>query len=93
MENPENIVGIIGAGTMGIGIAQVAATAGFQTLLFDTNTSVLKKAGDDLKKTLSRLVEKGKITLEESEGIINRIKFVESTQKLFPCTIIIEAII
>jgi len=47
-----SIIGVIGAGTMGAGIAQVAATAGHSTILLDTNHTVLKKAEDSLKATL-----------------------------------------
>lgn len=87
------VIGIIGAGTMGCGIAQVAATAGHKTLLYDFNLLALKKAGDDLEKTFSRLLEKEKITAEEYKAISVRIIFVDSLEKLKPCDIIIEAII
>ncbi|MBA5764923.1 3-hydroxybutyryl-CoA dehydrogenase, partial [Vibrio sp. 404] len=52
-------VGIIGSGTMGSGIAQVAATAGCQVKLYDTNQAALDKAKASLEKILSRLIEKG----------------------------------
>ena len=87
------VIGIIGAGTMGCGIAQVAAAAGHKTLFYDTNPLALKKAGDDLVKILRRLLEKEKITAEESIAINDRISFVDSLEKLKPCNIIIEAII
>ena len=54
-------IGVLGAGSMGSGIAQVAATAGHEVMLFDTNQSALQKASEKLQKILNRLVEKGKI--------------------------------
>ena len=61
-------IGIAGAGTMGAGIAQVTAQAGFNTILFDLNEEVLGKAKTGLYKTLSGLVAKGKMeeTTKES---------------------------
>ena len=89
----KEVIGVIGAGTMGSGIAQVAAMAGHSTLLFDSNSAALKKAGDDIKKTFIRLVEKGKMSEAESMVIFNNISFVDSTAKLSSCSFIIEAII
>ena len=62
-------VGIIGSGTMGSGIAQVAATAGCQVNLFDANRAVLEKSKVFLEKVLIRLIEKGRIdTPEKTES-------------------------
>ena len=87
------VIGIVGAGTMGCGIAQVAATSGHKTLLYDSNPLALKKASDDLARILNRLLEKEKITEEEFKAIIDRISFIEVLEILKPCNIIIEAII
>ena len=57
----DSIIGVIGAGAMGSGIAQVAAMAGHNVVLFDTNEAALDKSRVGLEKVLSRLVEKGKI--------------------------------
>ena len=62
-------VGIIGSGTMGSGIAQVAATAGCQVRLYDTNQIALNKAKESLEKILNRLIEKGRIDAEEKTRI------------------------
>ena len=62
----DSIVGIIGAGAMGSGIAQVAAQAGHNVVLFDTNAAALEKSKASLEKILNRLVEKGKIESVES---------------------------
>lgn len=93
MFSKKSIIGIIGSGAMGTGIAQLAATESYQVLIFDKNIDALKKAELNLKNTLKKLVEKGKIvTLKESE-IINNIKFINTIETLNPCNIVIEAII
>jgi 3-hydroxybutyryl-CoA dehydrogenase len=60
-------VGILGAGTMGQGIAQVCAQAGFRTVLYDNNQQVLRKALDLTRDNLAAAVEKGKLTAEEQQ--------------------------
>ena len=62
---------VIGAGTMGSGIAQTAAQNGFYTLLFDINTEVLEKAKAAIQKSLDYLVSKEKITAEERKLFIS----------------------
>ena len=86
-------VGIIGSGTMGIGIAQVAAMNKCSVFLYDQNTSQTEKSLEGLQKVLARLVEKSKINLEESENIYNRIKFCTELQDFKDCDLVIEAII
>ena len=66
-------VGIIGSGTMGSGIAQVAATAGCSVKLYDTNQAALDKAKASLEKILNRLIEKGRIDAEEKNRIQSNI--------------------
>jgi len=83
---------ICGAGTMGSGIAQVCAQSGFETILFDVNEIVLKKAKEVIQKNLSFLVEKQKISVEEKENIYEKIKFVKDTNDCL-ADVIIEAII
>ena len=55
---------VVGSGTMGRGIAQVAATAGLKTFLFDAMPAQLKGAGEQIERDLKRLVDKGKLTAE-----------------------------
>ena len=83
---------VCGAGTMGSGIAQVAAASGYTTILFDVAEEAVQKAADKLKKDLSVLVEKGKLSAEKKEEIIGRISF---TSKLERCKadVVIEAIV
>lgn len=86
-------VGIIGAGTMGSGIAQVAATSGCLVKVFDTNQHALDSAKAKLEKILVRLIEKGRIDLEEKERIQSNIDYVNSLDELKTADLTIEAII
>ncbi len=87
-----NTICVIGAGTMGCGIAQVAAQNGFYTLLFDINNEVLQKAKLSLQKNLQYLSDKQKITAAEKENIFNRIKFISDTNDCI-ADVFIEAIV
>ena len=87
-----NTICVIGAGTMGSGIAQTAAQNGFYTLLFDINTDVLEKAKSAIQKSLQFLLDKEKISAAEKENIFRRIKFITDTNDCI-ADIIIEAIV
>ncbi|GAB4161269.1 MAG: hypothetical protein Tsb0033_18500 [Winogradskyella sp.] len=86
-------IGIIGSGTMGSGIAQVAATAGCTVKLYDTNTDALEKAKASLDKILKRLIEKGRINAEEKNRIQSNITYVNSLKALADSNLTIEAIV
>ncbi len=86
-------VGIIGSGTMGSGIAQVAATAGCMVKVYDANQAALEKAATKLEKILSRLIEKGRINSEEKNRIQKNIQYVNSLEDLADSQLTIEAII
>lgn len=86
-------VGIIGAGAMGSGIAQVAAEAGHSVVLFDTNAEALSLSKSKLASVMDRLVEKGRLTSEEAQEIQNRISYADHMEALSESGIIIEAII
>jgi len=86
-------VAVIGAGTMGSGIAQVAAQAGHKVVLFDTRREAVDKALVGLRKTLDKLVEKGKLTAEQAEGIHSRITPASDLKDLAGSGLVIEAII
>lgn len=88
-----NKVGIIGAGTMGSGIAQVAATAGCQVKLFDVNKEQLDSAKAALDKVLSRLIEKGRIDTTEKLRIQSNMNYVNTIQDLSDSDLTIEAIV
>ena len=83
---------IIGAGTMGSGIAQVAAQSGYYTLLFDINNEVLENAKITIQKNLQYLVDKQKISIEEKEITYQRIKFITDTNDCI-ADVFIEAIV
>ena len=86
-------IGIIGSGTMGSGIAQVAATSGCKVKLYDTNQIALDKSKAALEKVLSRLIEKGRIDSEEKSRIQGNISYVNTLKELHDSNITIEAII
>jgi len=83
---------ICGAGTMGCGIAQVAAQAGFSTILYELNPAVLEKAKTNIDKTLDSLAEKGKITLADKEKIRTLIQYTSDLQNC-KADVFIEAIV
>lgn len=86
-------IGVLGAGTMGSGIAQVASTAGHQVVLVDINEEQLKKAQSSLQKILARLVEKGKIDQNKANSIFENIQFTTSVSDFSGCGLVIEAIV
>ncbi len=86
-------IAIIGSGTMGSGIAQVAATSGCTVKLFDLNQEALTKSKNALEITLSKLLEKGKIDAAEKSRIQNNISYVNTLKDLSESDLVIEAII
>jgi 3-hydroxybutyryl-CoA dehydrogenase len=86
-------VAVVGSGTMGSGIAQVAATAGCNVILYDTNSAALKKAEEALQSTLLKLVEKGKFTDLEALQVKNRIRYTSEIKDLNNVDLLIEAIV
>jgi 3-hydroxybutyryl-CoA dehydrogenase len=86
------IVGVLGAGAMGSGIAQVAAANGHRVIVCDNLSPVLKKSSKNLKATLQELVAKGKTTYEEAEALQSRITYSDHMSEFRDCSIVIEAI-
>lgn len=86
-------IAVIGAGTMGSGIAQVAAQAGHAVVLYDTRREAVDKALASLRKTLEKLVEKGKLAKEQADGIHGRIAPASDLKELAGSGLVIEAII
>ena len=84
---------VIGSGTMGTGIAQVAATAGWDVVVNDTSEEVLEKSSGSLVKIMTRLVEKGKIDQKESDSILGRIDFTTNQEYFEDSDLLIEAIV
>lgn len=86
-------IAIIGAGTMGSGIAQVAATAGESVVIYDTKEDALETARENLDKILSRLVEKDRISEEEKNKIQNNITYINILKGIKEADLVIEAIV
>lgn len=84
-------IGIIGAGVMGHGIAQVAALSNFNVSLHDINDELIKKGLGKIEKALNRLVEKGKIEKAQAEGALGRVKPAVAVEGLKDCDLVIEA--
>lgn len=86
-------VGVVGAGTMGAGIAQLAASHGKQVLLYDLSADALETAMAKMMKTLAKLVAKGKFTEDQVQALRGRIALVTDLSALAPADIVIEAIV
>lgn len=93
MFTKDSIIGIVGSGAMGSGIAQVAATAGHKTIVYDTNAAALERAKANLQSGLKKLVEKQKISAEKSDQITRLISFTGALSDLGHCKLVIEAIV
>ncbi len=92
MENNITIT-VLGAGSMGTGIAQVAATAGHKVVLYDTNPEALKKAQAFILKMLNRSAEKGRISDADAKAIFGRLYLAEDLAAAKDSDLVIEAII
>ena len=86
-------IGVVGAGTMGSGIAQVAATAGIPTVLVDVAPAALERGLATIGKSLERLAAKGKLTAEAAAGARERIRSAGSLDALDGCDLVVEAVI
>ncbi|NNE27860.1 MAG: 3-hydroxybutyryl-CoA dehydrogenase, partial [Saprospiraceae bacterium] len=86
-------VGIIGAGTMGRGIAQVAATSQCETILYDSFEDAIASSNASHEKIFNRLIEKGRMTEDEKESIQSRLTYTSNLELIAECDLVIEAII
>ena len=86
-------VGVLGCGLMGSGIAQVAATAGFETIVKEVSDDLIAKGFGGIEKSLAKFAEKGTITGDQQLAIRGRLSGTTSFAQLADCDIIIEAII
>lgn len=85
------VVGVIGAGTMGHGIAQVSAQAGFQVVLYDVTIEQAQSGKQRIEKNLQVGVEKGKVSPEEMKATLARIAVTCAMTDFAPCQLVIEA--
>lgn len=88
-----NTIGVVGAGAMGRGIAQIAAQAGLEVRLFDVNAQAVQAARDALAQTWEKLVAKGKLQADTAEAALQRIKACSALEDLAPAQLIVEAIV
>jgi 3-hydroxybutyryl-CoA dehydrogenase len=86
-------VGVLGCGLMGSGIAQTAASAGFETIVREVTSELCEKGFGGIEKSLARFAEKGTITAEQQQQIRGRLRGTTALEDLADCDIIIEAII
>lgn len=91
--NDTAVVGVVGAGSMGGGIAQLAATRGHPVILFDMNQDQILKAQLAIDKALRRQVEKGQLPEAEARAILKRITFAEDLGSYSSCSLVVEAIV
>ena len=91
--NMKEIIGVIGAGTMGAGIAQVAAQSGHRVVLSDTNPEQLLRAEQQIKKSIEKLVEKGKFSADSGQEILENLHFSTQLSDHSQASLVIEAIV
>lgn len=87
------IVGVVGAGAMGRGIAQVSAAAGHDVLLFDMSQDAVAAAISSVAESLGRAVERGRVSSDDRESTLARIRGIESVEAFANCDLVIEAVV
>ncbi len=90
---PDLVAAVVGAGTMGRGIAQVCAQAGLKTLMFDARDGAVQEAIAGIDKALDGLVAKGRMTAEVKQGVIDHLKPIGSLDEAASAGVVIEAIV
>ncbi len=88
-----NKIGVVGAGQMGAGIAQVIATSGFATIIHDANSAALAKGVEGIHARLNGAVQKGKLSAESASSATKRLIAANSLAEFAQCDLVIEAII
>src|SRR2546428_5018451 len=85
-------VGVLGCGLMGSGIAQVAATAGHETIVRDVSQQIWERARGGIEKSLAKFVEKGKLPPADPDAALKRLTFTTAPGDLKGCATVLEAI-
>ena len=93
MTGPAKTVGILGAGTMGAGIAQVAAVSGWTVELLDVDQPTVRTAIEGIHRRLDRLVEKGRLRSRQRDAAAQRLHTAGSPRSLSSCELVIEAVV
>ncbi|HUN77324.1 MAG TPA: 3-hydroxyacyl-CoA dehydrogenase NAD-binding domain-containing protein [Solirubrobacteraceae bacterium] len=91
MSGPARVIGVLGAGTMGAGIAQLACRAGARTLLHDPLPQALESGAERVRAGLRKEAEKGRLTEQEAAAAAERLQVADSLEQLAPCELVIEA--
>jgi len=86
-------VGVVGCGTMGSGIVQVCAQTGYEVVASEVNSEILDKGLSRIDKFMNVAVEKGKLSQEDKDATLARIKGTTNTKDLYDCDLVIEAVI
>jgi 3-hydroxybutyryl-CoA dehydrogenase len=92
MTDAPKVIGVIGSGVMGAGIAQLACLAGAETLLFDSSAEALAKAAAGIERNLGRGAERGRWSEEDARAAAGRLRTVDKIGALEPAAIVIEAV-
>jgi 3-hydroxybutyryl-CoA dehydrogenase len=92
MTDAPKVIGVIGSGVMGAGIAQLGCLAGAETLLFDSSAEGLAKAAASIERNLGRGAERGRWSEEEARAAAGRLRTVDDIGALEPAAIVIEAV-
>ncbi|MFL5578797.1 MAG: 3-hydroxyacyl-CoA dehydrogenase family protein [Gemmatimonadaceae bacterium] len=87
------VVGVLGGGQMGAGIAQAAAQAGFATVVREVTEAIGQRSRAGIDRTLARGIQKGKVTAEEREAALGRLSFTTRAEDLAGCDLVIEAVV
>lgn len=87
------VIGVVGTGVMGGGIAQMFAENGFNVLIWDSSAEITARGYGNIRKRLDKSVEKGKMSAGDASAILGRIKPVGELEELSPASLIVEAII
>jgi 3-hydroxybutyryl-CoA dehydrogenase len=86
-------IGVVGAGTMGHGIAQIAAQTGYEVILVDSSGEALRRGVAQIGKGLERLVSKGKIAAESRDAALGRLRPAEGLASLAAADLVVEAVV
>ena len=86
-------VGVLGCGLMGSGIAEIAAKAGFETVVREVSDALLEKGMGRIRGSLAKAVEKGKMTAEDRDAVLGRIRGTTSFEPMADCDLVVEAIV
>ena len=88
-----SVIGVVGSGAMGTGIAQVAAVAGHTVLLFDAREGAAQAACDAIRKVFTSLVDKGRMTSEQASAAASRLHAAASLNEFKQAALVVEAIV